>query len=79
MSEYITPEQAVGDAEVKAQAERVSRLLRELEGLLDANQHSTVTELLAERAVLTSMRTRAELDELKKAKAPQTPKGGETL
>lgn len=66
MSENPTPEMAVGDREIKAQAEKVNRLLRELEPMLDDNQHQVVTELFAERAVLAAMRARVELEEVAK-------------
>jgi hypothetical protein len=66
MSENPTPEMAVGDREIKAQAEKVNRLLRELEPMLDDNQHQVVTELFAERAVLAAMRARVELEEAAK-------------
>lgn len=70
MSENPTPEMAVGDREIKAQAEKVNRLLRELEPMLDDNQHQVVTELFAERAVLTAMRARVELEEAAKRHNP---------
>jgi len=72
MSQNPTPEMAVGDREIKAQAERVNRLLRELEPMLDDNQHQVVTELFAERAVLAAMRARVELEETAKRQNPKT-------
>ena len=72
MSENITPEAAIGDREVKEQTEHVNKLLHDLENGLDKNQHAVATELLAERAVLAAMRTRAEMDELKKNQTAAT-------
>lgn len=71
MSENTSPatpknEMTVNDRQVQEQAARVNQLLRDLETRLDNNQHTVVTELLAERAVLGAMRARRELEDLKK-------------
>lgn len=47
----VTPE------EIKAQAERVAALLREIEPLLDDPLHEKVTRLLLELVVLHAMQT----------------------
>ncbi len=73
MNDNPTPEMAVGDREIKTQAEKVNQLLHELEPMLDDNQHTVVTELLAERAVLAAMRARVELEEASRSKTGPAP------
>ncbi|HEX2911183.1 MAG TPA: hypothetical protein VH186_10275 [Chloroflexia bacterium] len=69
MSENPIPDAAVSDREVQAQAQRVNQLLRELEQQLDDNQHAVLTEFFAERAVLSAMKMRVDLEELQKRQA----------
>ncbi len=72
MSENIAPETAQDDRAIGAQIEKVSGLLQELEKMVDPTQHAILTDLLAERAVLSAMRARVELEEMQKRKAPSS-------
>ncbi len=66
MSDNPNQELTGSDREITAQAGVVNQLLHDLEPMLDDSQHYTVTELLAERAVLAAMRARVELEEATK-------------
>ena len=57
----ITQDGAVTPAEMRAQAEHVAGLLRELEGLLSPEAKAVATDALCELAVLNALTARVQL------------------
>jgi hypothetical protein len=65
----MSQETPTGGTEMADAAEQVNKLLHELETMVDAEQHTALTEFFAEWEVLSAMRTTLQMQ-------PET--GGET-
>ena len=66
------------ETDLAGRTEQVNRLLRELEGMVNGEQHSALTEFFAEWAVLSAMRTTLKMQSKSDESSPsdlETEKG----